>query len=369
MSVSKRALCLLLLAGLRVAHGDSSQPLFLRKLDENAARAVAETKGQTQDAAGYGKLNGDQGFLFAHFSVGGSQDLELLIDTGSWGLTLNPGKYKPGANPHKAGGFSVGSGTFDHNVVGSWPRFVILQASGVEYRDVVTYNGAVPPIAVRQQAVGSMTKPNKALYPHDGVIGFAGPYPNDPKTDATFISNLCKQGALMSCRFGIALRTDQTGQLYYGAIAVDILATDIVIVPTRGSWYISRLTSLTVNGKTIQADIDVSVDSGTSVIYGPLEKVNDLFNAAGVQVVRSASGITGYYDCRSPPKIGFALSGTTFEIAPEALALAKDGNNCTASVKGTNAFGPWWILGQPFFQGRYIDHDVTGHKIGFANLK
>lgn len=110
-------------------------------------------------------------------------------------------------------------------------------------------------------------------------------------------------------------------------------------------------------------------DSGTTVIFGPTSQVTNLFKKAGIQAVRTQNGITGYYKCSAPPVIGLSLGGKNFNILPEALAFAKNGDNCTASVHGSNAFGGAWLVGQAFFQGRYIDHNVGEGTMGFADLK
>lgn len=44
------------------------------------------------------------------------------------------------------------------------------------------------------------------------------------------------------------------------------------------------------------------------------------------------------------------------------------GSNCKGVLQGTDAFGDQWVVGQAFFQGRYIDHNVDDQTMGFANL-
>jgi pepsin A len=126
---------------------------------------------------------------------------------------------------------------------------------------------------------------------------------------------------------------------------------------------------VTVAGKTVQSRANIITDSGTTVIFGPTNQVSKIFSQAGIHAVQTANGITGYYNCSAPPEIGFSLGGTNFNILAKALAFAKNGDNCTASVHGTNAFGNSWLVGQAFFQGRYIDHNIDDGTMGFANLK
>lgn len=82
----------------------------------------------------------------------------------------------------------------------------------------------------------------------------------------------------------------------------------------------------------------------------------------------------------NPPQIGFNIGGTNFDILPSALRMKDDGaNNCTAVIVGQpdlNLYS-YWIIGNAFMQGKYIDHDgrnatqynQTWATLGFATLK
>ncbi|KAG5944637.1 hypothetical protein E4U53_006863 [Claviceps sorghi] len=359
MFASKRAISLLLLAGLRLAHGDSSQPLFARKLNAHAARAVT----------GQSNIVGDHHYLFTHVSVGDSQDLELIVSTRTPALMLNPGRYKPSAKSVDAKeSFVSGSSELDLWVPTSWKRSVILQAHAKIFNDAVFPSGN-PGLTVPQQSVGVTQSFENLGFLHDGIFGLTRHSVQDPFNQNSFMENLCNQGTISSCRFGIALRTDLTGNIFYGAVPTDLLANPIVSVAAGNSWYLYGKTSVSLNDKTIDDTINLTFDTAIPVIYGPADKVMTLFQNAGVKLVPFTGGVAGYYDCRAPPKIGFTIAGRTFNIAPEALALMRDGDNCTASIMGSTKYGDWWQVGHPFFQGRYVDHDLQGHRIGFADLK
>jgi hypothetical protein len=177
---------------------------------------------------------------------------------------------------------------------------------------------------------------------------------------------LCDQGSLSSCRFGLALNADETGTLYYGTVATDQFSGDLVSVEASDEWIVTG--DVTVNGKTVRSSVSIITDSGTTVIFGPTSQVKTLFQQAGIQAVTTSNGITGYYACDAPPTIGLAFDGNNFNILPEALAFSQSGNNCTASIHGTTAFGSQWLVGQAFFQGKYIDHNVDDGTMGFATL-
>lgn len=238
------------------------------------------------------------------------------------------------------------------------------QATGKVYRDVITQHGAN--LTVSHQYLGAISSPKSPpTFPHDGLIGYAG-IDSSALGQTPFFQSLCDQGTLSSCRFGLALQSDETGTLYYGSVATERFSGDLTSVSASDEWIVTG--QVTLNGVAVRGSVSIITDSGTTVIFGPTSQVKSLFQQAGIQAVQTSNGITGYYACNAPPTIGFAFDGNNFNILPEALAFSQNGNNCTASIHGTNAFGSQWLVGQAFFQGKYIDHNVDDGTMGFANL-
>lgn len=140
----------------------------------------------------------------------------------------------------------------------------------------------------------------------------------------------------------------------------------LVNVPATGEWSVQG--DITVNGKVVSSRASIITDSGTTVVFGPTSAVKSVFKAAGIQAVSDKNGVTGYYACDKSPKIGISFNGQNFNIEPSALAFSRNGNNCTASVHGSDSFGGQWLVGQAWFQGKYIDHNVDDSTMGFATL-
>ncbi|KAF3056820.1 aspartic peptidase domain-containing protein [Trichoderma sp. SZMC 28012] len=347
-----------LLAAIQAVQADFSHPLHFKKVDAVAAKSIATAKGRL--VQGTADLWADQGFWFSNFTIGGSSNLEILIDTGSADAILNPGIYKPGSssvNTKKT--FRISYATTNPDGSGT------LSASGQVYRDVITQHGAN--LTVPQQYLGAITSPKSPpTFPHDGLIGYAG-IDSSALGQTPFFQSLCDQGTLSSCRFGLALNADETGTLYYGSVATDTFSGSLTSVSASDEWIVTG--DVTVNGATVQRSASIITDSGTTVIFGPTSQVKTLFQKAGIQAVTNSNGITGYYACDAPPTIGLAFGGNNFNILPEALAFSQNGNNCTASIHGTSEFGSQWLVGQAFFQGKYIDHNVDDGTMGFANLQ
>lgn len=191
--------------------------------------------------------------------------------------------------------------------------------------------------------------------------------------------NLCNTSTISSCRFGLALNPDEkTGTLYYGSDGSDAYDGSLVTVPALGQYFWEILGDVTLNGKTFHANAGIITDSGTTVIFGPTAQVKDLFAKAGVQAVDDGKGnVKGYYRCDSPPTIGFAFPASkgskkrvNFNVLPEALEQERNGNNCTITIHGGDISGDkTWLVGQKWFQGKYLDHNFADNTMGFANLK
>ncbi|TQV94532.1 hypothetical protein V2A60_005572 [Cordyceps javanica] len=345
------------LAATQAVTADSSHSMHFRK----SRRYKAMSMPSSRDIAGRddGSLVNEQGFWFSHFTVGASKDLEILIDTGSSDAIMNPGIYQPSpASQDQGRRFRIAYATTNPDGSGS------LAASGKVYRDVVTQLGAN--LTVTQQVIGAIDSPSSPpTFPHDGLIGYGAP--QGSLAGNPFLFSLCDSHTLSACRFGLALRTDGTGQLHYGTVVTDEFSGELTTVKTRDLWSVSG--GITVDGKVVSDNLYLATDSGTTVIFGPTSVVSKVFKAAGIKQVTVENGIQGHYSCSNAPTIGFNLGGKNFNIDPKALAFKKDGDDCTASLLGTTDFGNTWLVGQAFFQGRYIDHNVDDGTMGFANLK
>lgn len=324
-----------------------------------------------------------QGFWFANFTIGASPNLELLIDTGSGDLILNPGVYKPSSkSKNQNAPFSVSYATTNPDGSGS------ETATGPTYADVVTLVGSK--LTYAAQILGSITSPKTPdTFPHDGLMGFTSPDQSALGAKSWFY-NLCAQKSLSACRFGLAFNTDNTGSQYFGDVPTGLFNGTMSTAPITETWTVNA--DVTFNGNVIEKDAEISTDSGTTVVFGPIESVQALFKAAGIQSVTIPGNgdvptvVNGYYPCDKPPALGLAIpsaseaakaktansksvsqASTVFNILNEPLAQTKDGNNCTAVIHGTDQF-PFWLVGQAFFQGHYVDHNVDDSTMGFATL-
>lgn len=151
-------------------------------------------------------------------------------------------------------------------------------------------------------------------------------------------------------------------------------------------------------------------------VQRPLAQVQAFFDLAGVQSVLHPSSspdvpttLDGYFSCSNPPTFGFGIPSASnaseasqdaqspvshtskiFNVLPSQLVQISTGDNCTASIHGTDEWD-FWLIGQGvwnlaslaswaqseianadnflvFFQGKYVDHNHDDETMGFAVL-
>ncbi|KAJ5814798.1 acid protease [Penicillium riverlandense] len=306
----------------------------------------------------------------------------MLIDTGSSDVIINPGLYKTGpksTNLHMRFENSYGTTKSDGSGTGS--------VIGTLYNDTVSFGslGAT-------QTIGSAK--GAAQIPSDGIVGFAGAaVAQFPNGAAPWFHTLCNEGKVASCRFGVALGYNGNGIQVLGELDKSLFEGDLTTTSIVQEWAI--FADLAIGGKIIKTDVPVELDTGTATITGPVNDVLSIFNATSIQSVvhNTTDGVTvtGYFPCDKPPTIGFSIpsranvstavnanSGSIshksaiFDIAPEQWIAADNGNNnCTAVLSGATVplYPTLWVVGQPFFHGLYIDHNVQDGSMGFAKVR
>lgn len=102
-------------------------------------------------------------------------------------------------------------------------------------------------------------------FPHDGLVGFAAK--DISELGATpFFHNLCNQGVLEECRFGLAYGTNNVGQQILGGVDHSLFSGSLSVAPISDEWNLNG--DLTINGKVFASQVTVYSDSGTANIVG-----------------------------------------------------------------------------------------------------
>ncbi|KAI0470051.1 aspartic peptidase domain-containing protein [Xylariaceae sp. FL0804] len=362
-------------------------------------------------------LDSQDHFWYGNFTIGEARDLAMLIDTGSPFVDLNPQLYQPtnaSKNLHLNGNITYittqedGCGTLflEYDVFTDTMSQAGLTVENQPFLNI--HNSTPPP----NSAPGTIT-----TVAHDGIVGFySNPYVTlgESVGPSTFFDNLCNQSQVEECRFGLALGTDGTGLMPLGRLDSALYRDDLSSQPLTAGWEqwvvqgavaavpATRDDKVTNDAQSdgekrqphsqnLFANSSFIFDCGTANIVGPTRRVRELFDAVGIQAVEQslpdcASVLFGYYNCSAPPAIAFRFLGggdsgghgnrygPAWTVEPSAFEQARNGgDNCTAIITGldgnADGLGEQWILGQAFYQGKYVDHDVTGASLGIAEMK
>ncbi|KAK0874054.1 hypothetical protein LTS02_000435 [Friedmanniomyces endolithicus] len=324
----------------------------------------------------------DGGFWYGSFNAGATRNLSLLIDTGSSDVSIDPDLYKPSPSSldlHQDG--VLGYSTVEEDGCGT------ANISYHTYADAVSFAGLTAcsqtfavVIAKPPPNIGTITQ-----FPHQGIVGFSRTSASATQLDAVpFFQTSCNEGSVHGTGTQVLGATDRKS---YDGHLVTVDAD-----PNEGFAFDGAITAngvTTLMGATIIPDSGTANVSSTCIAYSSfvltdfrssvLSDVRKLFDILGIQAVeQNLPGCTavlfGYYPCDAPPTIGFSLGNSTrsFDIEASVFQQADNGNNsCTAIVTGIalSPVNPLWIVGQAWFQGKYVDFDQAGGKLGVAPLK
>ncbi|KAL1937779.1 hypothetical protein VTO73DRAFT_12798 [Trametes versicolor] len=316
-----------------------------------------------------------EGFWRGDFAVG-VQNFSLTIDTGSFAILVKEGLYKPGPATQQTNisEFIQFNGASEDGIAPA-SETIFYVRDDVEFADVV----------VHEFLAGNITFGDDL--PGDGVAGFSPPASGneDLSSGQGLIETICAQGDLTPCQFGLALGKDRQGSFIFGEIDTSKISGDVTVLPTTktDSWTVTNATAadapnIVIDG-TPFSPILATFDSGTPNIIGSLQQVRDILTLIGYNITEQTNedSITvalGTYDCaRTPARVGFSFPPSTavhyIDLAANELNRTADGRICTANILGTSTVdAPQWSIGQTWFQGRYVQHDLDNNTISFADL-
>ena len=170
--------------------------------------------------------------------------------------------------------------------------------------------------------------------------------------------------------FAFSLGDDADGELVLGGVDADAYEGDFDYLPlSQKSYWEIKLDGLNVNNASMTTAVKAIVDSGTSLLAGPVADVAAIAKAVGATPL-----VAGEYiiDCDADaPDIEFVLGGKTYALALKDYVIA-DGGQCLFAMSGIDIpapNGPLWILGDVFMRKYYVKFDIDGERIGLALAK
>lgn len=310
--------------------------------------------------------------FYGPITIGG-QDFNVIFDTGSsnlWvpakscGLTncwLHPrydsaksATYKPDGRQYKV-------------VYGSGP------VEGTFSKDTVNFGG----IDVVDQPFAEVTKLSFgplnvgfAAAKFDGLLGLGFKSISQYGIPTPFEA-MIDQGLISEPVFAFYLQEDPSldGELVIGAIDENHFTGDLVDVPlTNETYWEVSLDGIAVGGKVVGSQKAI-VDSGTSLIAGPPDQVEEI----ALRVGAKKSGplyIVNCTDIDNLPELEFTIAGKKFTLSSSDYVMQMQGV-CLLAVMGISVpapAGPLWILGDVFMRRYYcvFDYGKKQMRIGTA---
>ncbi|KIK64725.1 hypothetical protein GYMLUDRAFT_399781 [Collybiopsis luxurians FD-317 M1] len=319
---------------------------------------------------------GSDELWFGSASIGSNnQSFKVDFDTGSADFWVpssqctddcsSKSKYDPSASTSsqkQPGNFSIHYG--DQSTV-----------SGSIYSDAVTIAG----ITSTDQHFAAVDNLSEAIEKgaFDGILGLA--YSTISKLQSpNFFQTAISESAVSSPQFSFyfAANNGAGSELYLGGTNTDLYIGDIEYHPvnkTPGYWKISNASINVGSNRSVVEGIDTVIDSGTTIIYGPIDVVKAFWDAVPESTAFDASPGFYTYPCNQTLNVSFNWGGKDWVIDDKSFnAGATDGSGqyCVGAIAGQNLGlgAATWLVGDSFMKNVYTVFDFGEDQVGFAEL-
>uniref|UniRef100_A0A8C6RT85 Cathepsin D n=1 Tax=Nannospalax galili TaxID=1026970 RepID=A0A8C6RT85_NANGA len=236
-------------------------------------------------------------------------------------------------------------------------------------------------IKVEKQTFGEATKQPGITFiaaRFDGILGMAYPRISVNNVVPVF-DNLMQQKLVDKNIFSFYLNRDPSGQpggeLMLGGTDSKYYKGDLSYVNvTRMAYWQVHMDQLDVaNGLTLcKGGCEAIVDTGTSLLVGPVDEVKELQKAIGAVPLIQGEYIIPCEKLPSLPSVSLKLGGKNYDLSPEdyVLKVVQGGKTiCLSGFMGMDIpppSGPLWILGDVFIGLYYTVFDRDNNRVGFA---
>jgi hypothetical protein len=178
---------------------------------------------------------------------------------------------------------------------------------------------------------------------------------------------MVKLGQLQENVFAFYLGHETSGDLVIGGVDPNHYSGEFVNVPLASDSY----WQVELNGIEVGTSIHLSVskaiiDSGTSLLVGPEDDVENIMTTIGAERQGGVYAI----QCSSLQddfEITFSLNNNKFALSKEDIVLQEEQGLCLLGVQGTKL--DMWILGDVFMRAWYVKFDWCGQQVGIAEAK
>jgi hypothetical protein len=299
----------------------------------------------------------------------GGQTFQVIFDTGSSNLWVPSTKCKNCGSHAKYDSSKsqdyVANGTIFRIEYGSGPVAGFVSQDSVMVGDVTVHNQLFAEIT-DVSGLGLAYSEGK----FDGILGLAFPSISVDNMTPVFV-NMFEQGSLEMDVFSFDLgKADgQPGELTFGGIDTSKFIGDLSYVPLSNETYWAlELDGLTVNGKSATTSHRVIIDSGTSLLAGPVDDVAALAKLVGAKKswINPQEYTVPCSSIPSLPTLTFHIGGKAYDLSGADYTI-NAGIMCLFAVVGIDVpVEPLWIAGDVFMRKYYTVFDYGNRQMGFA---
>ncbi|CAD7956949.1 unnamed protein product [Amoebophrya sp. A25] len=300
---------------------------------------------------------------------GKSQKFNVIFDTGSGNMILPSSLcHGPGCDRHRKYALAESaSGRAVTNDAGQTEAQISFGTGDIQgrfVRDKLCLGKICQPVNFIASVTQS-AEPFEAT-PFDGILGLGF---RDLSMGGGFnimeeISKTIPNGMI-----SFALTDDGPSSLTFGGYRKDLCASPMVWAPvTYPSYWQIRVGDITLNNRKTNLcpaeGCQVAVDTGTSMLAGPTNLVQELSGRVNV-----APDCSNY---ASLPSIGFQVGDRVLNLRPDEYVDNDKNTFCSMSIMALDVpppKGPLFIFGDPFLRRFVTAFDKKKMRVGFAVAK
>uniref|UniRef100_A0A4W2GYR0 Cathepsin D n=1 Tax=Bos indicus x Bos taurus TaxID=30522 RepID=A0A4W2GYR0_BOBOX len=236
-------------------------------------------------------------------------------------------------------------------------------------------------VTVQRQTFGEAIKQPGVVFiaaKFDGILGMAYPRISVNNVLPVF-DNLMQQKLVDKNVFSFFLNRDPKaqpgGELMLGGTDSKYYRGSLMFHNvTRQAYWQIHMDQLDVGSSltVCKGGCEAIVDTGTSLIVGPVEEVRELQKAIGAVPLIQGEYMIPCEKVSSLPQVTVKLGGKDYALSPEDYALKVSQAGTTVCLSGFMGMdipppgGPLWILGDVFIGRYYTVFDRDQNRVGLA---